>query len=100
MLLFSKGSIVHTHPQLLQAVSATFPKLTPDRFKHAVGLFWLPPKEVDHTPFGKMADPRLAALNYFFCKYTTEPERCTFTARTDRLFRRNSRKAFHQRSHF
>ena len=65
-MLFSKGNVVHTYPQLLQEMSAKFPTLTPDRFKYVVNSFWLSPEAVDHVPFGPVPQPRLTALNYFF----------------------------------
>ena len=65
-LLFTKSNVIHTHPQLLQEASAKFQTIIPDRFKYAVGSFWLSPEAVDHVPFGPMHQPRLTALNYFF----------------------------------
>ena len=65
-MLFSKGNVAHTYPQLLQEMSAKFPTLTPNRFKYVVNSFWLSPEAVDHVPFRPLPQPRLTALNYFF----------------------------------
>ena len=65
-MLFSKGNVIHTHPELLREVSAKFPKITPDRFKYSVELFLLSTETVNHGPFRQMPQPRHSALNYFF----------------------------------
>ena len=71
-MLFSKGNISHTHPQLIQDAYTKLPKLTPERFKYTVGKFCLSQSEVDHMTFASMPHLRLSALKFFFVQ--TPPE--------------------------
>ena len=57
-----RGNVFHTHPQLLRAVNAKFPKLPPDRLNN-VNLNWLSPEADAHDPFEQMSPPRLSRIN-------------------------------------
>lgn len=45
-MLFANGQLVHTHPQLLQAIVSKIPALPPDKLRQVFVAYWLSPEEI------------------------------------------------------